>query len=171
MSKINTQNVTKSHQRSRPCPTNRGPHWNEHGFPSILHQYIEGSFETQAFCKLSHQVAAGRAKSPRWCRTHPRPSPEHLSEPLSPSELPGLRHPDFRSVLQPAKHTQLSTALHACTPSPCHQHATRVPPGGACSLASLRSQLTHRTPATSSKRTAVFPFRVFNRPIWIYLDG
>lgn len=38
-------------------------------------------------------------------------------------------------------------------------------------LAALGSQLEHRTPSTSNKRTAVLPFRAFNRLMWIHLDG
>lgn len=135
--------MTKSHQRSRPWPSNRGSPLEQNGFLSILRPIQRLILLNMSSLNFPVETLRAEQNLPADAEHTLVLTPSQslcLAPPLS-SATPASGQASGRRA-RPAQHCR------ARLPP-----TTSTPPGAACSPASLGSQLMHLTPATSNKQT------------------
>lgn len=138
MSRIYIQNVTKSRQRSRPWPSNRGSPLEQNGFLSILHPIQRLILLNMS--SLNFPVETLRAEQNL-------PADAEHTLVLTPGTSRGRCLAPPLSSVTPASGQALGRRAR-----PARHCRARLPPttstplGAACSPASLGSRLTHLTP-------------------------
>lgn len=161
MSRIYIQNVTKSHQRSRPWPSNRGSPLEQNGFLSILHPIQRLILLNMSSLNFPVETLRAEQNLPA--------DAEHtlVLTPGTSRSPPELCHPGFRSGLGPP--STPSSALPG-TPAPHHQHAAGrglLPDFPRVSLSSCIS--LPRPPI--NKRAGCVSLQGIQPSTWVYLDA